>query len=150
MPGPCPLALAYARVPSARFVTRAELMARMEIVRASLEGALAAVPLEESARVAGLSPTHFQRLFAATYGLSPRKYQDKHRFAWAERQLESGRPVNEIATQMGYSETSAFTRAFRSAVGVTPSTVRKNCQVSDRVSQELSTSGVEPWPKVRS
>ncbi|MBX3112428.1 MAG: helix-turn-helix transcriptional regulator [Fimbriimonadaceae bacterium] len=132
MPGPCPLALAYARVPSRRFVTRAELMARMDLVRASLERALAAVPLAESARVAGLSPCHFQRLFSATYGSSPRQYQDRHRFAWARAQLSTGRPVNEVASQMGYSETSAFTRAFKAATGVSP-------RRWTRHSQEMST-----------
>jgi AraC family transcriptional regulator len=104
-------------------------MARMELVRASLENALAAVTLEEAARVAGLSPSHFQRLFTATYGVSPRKYQDRHRFGWARTQLLQGRLVNELADQMGYSETSAFTRAFRGATGTPPSSIRKNCQL---------------------
>lgn len=104
-------------------------MARMELVRASLENALSAVALEESARVAGLSPSHFQRLFAATYGVSPRKYQDRHRFAWAQVQLAQGRPVHELASLMGYSETSAFTRAFRAATGRPPSSIRKKSQL---------------------
>ena len=109
-------------------MTRAELAARMEIVRASLEHALALVPLAESASVAGLSPCHFQRLFAATYGASPRKYQEQHRFAWAQRQLEAGAAVSDVGARLGYCETSAFSRAFRAATGKRPADLRKNCQ----------------------
>lgn len=106
------------------FVTRAELMSRMEIVRASLESALTLVPLAESARVAGLSPCHFQRLFKTTYGVSPRKYQVRSRFAWATAQLQSGVQVGDVAARLGYSEASSFSRAYFAATGSRPGALR--------------------------
>ncbi len=57
----------------------------------------------------------------------------------AERRLHHGtrllgmsdRSVNEIAESLGYSAVANFSRAFRKAAGVSPSTWRKNRSVRD-------------------
>lgn len=50
---------------------------------------------------------------------------DEARFSWATRALrDSSRPVTAIAYDLGYSAPSNFTRAFRNAMGTSPSEYR--------------------------
>ncbi len=42
------------------------------------------------AAVAGISKYHFQRLFTATYGLSPAAYLSRRRIEWAQDLLRAG------------------------------------------------------------
>ncbi|MFW5876256.1 MAG: helix-turn-helix transcriptional regulator [Myxococcota bacterium] len=52
---------------------------------------------------------------------------DEARFTWAKRALRySRRPVTEIAYDLGYSAPSNFTRAFRRALGISPSAFRSS------------------------
>jgi len=60
--------------------------------------------LEQVARVAGLSPFHFQRVFASWTGLSPKRFLQFNVAAWARTQLAAGdASVFDVALDSGLS-----------------------------------------------
>ena len=72
-----------------------------------------------------LSPQRLARLTKRVFGLTPSQLITKTRIATASRLLrETNKSVAEIAQATGFYDHSAFTRAFRSATGVTPSSYR--------------------------
>lgn len=74
----------------------------------------------------GISPHQLSRLTKRLFGLTPGQYITKTRIAKASRLLrESNAPVANVALDCGFYDHSAFTRAFRSATGVTPTEFRK-------------------------
>ena len=77
------------------------------------------------AQRAGLALTRFERLTKRIFGLTPGQLITQTRLAAASGLLqETDRPVAEIAHACGFYDHSAFTRAFRSAIGVTPTQYR--------------------------
>ncbi|HUG68461.1 MAG TPA: helix-turn-helix domain-containing protein [Pirellulaceae bacterium] len=75
---------------------------------------------------AGLSPQRLTRLTKRLFGLTPGQLIARIRITAAAQLLrETNRSITEIAIACGYSNHSAFTRAFRSASGVTPSRFRE-------------------------
>jgi PAS domain S-box-containing protein len=74
---------------------------------------------------AGLSPVRFGRLIKRIFRLTPSQLIAQTRLAAASHQLrETDRPVADIAHACGFYDHSAFSRAFRSAIGLTPSQFR--------------------------
>jgi len=78
------------------------------------------VTLDELARIAGLSPFHFARLFRDQVGLPPHAYQLQVRIAHAKRLLLRGLPVSRVAQETGFFDLSHLTRHFKRHVGVAP------------------------------
>lgn len=77
------------------------------------------------ARRSKLSHQRLARLVRRLFGLTPSQFITKSRIAAASRLLrDSSQSVSEIAHACGFSDHSAFTRAFRSATGMTPSAFR--------------------------
>jgi PAS domain S-box-containing protein len=77
------------------------------------------------AKHAGLPLTRFERLIKRIFSLTPGQLITQTRLAAASQFLEdTDRPVADIAHACGFYDHSAFTRAFRSAIGVTPSQYR--------------------------
>lgn len=82
--------------------------------------------LEELARVACFSPFHFHRIFRAATGESLGEHIRRLRLERAAQRLKlGGSPVTELAFQAGFESHEAFTRAFRSRFGCSPSSYRK-------------------------
>ena len=78
------------------------------------------------AQRAGLSPVRFARLIKRIFRLTPSQLITQTRLAAASRLLEeTAQPVAEIAHASGFYDHSAFTRAFRSATGLTPTAYRE-------------------------
>ena len=72
-----------------------------------------------------LTPQRLARLTKRLFGLTPNQFITKSRIAAASRMLrDPSLSVAEIALACGFSDHSAFTRAFRSATGMTPSVFR--------------------------
>jgi PAS domain S-box-containing protein len=72
-----------------------------------------------------LSPQRLARLTKRLFSLTPNQFITKSRIAAASRMLSNpNQSVAEIAHACGFSDHSAFTRAFRSATGITPSEFR--------------------------
>lgn len=94
----------------------------VEHVLAGLDGAL---DLEGLARLAGLSPFHFHRIFRGMVGETPLELHRRlrlERAAWAL--LHSEQPVTRIAFEAGYETHESFTRAFRKHYDCSPSEFR--------------------------
>jgi AraC-like DNA-binding protein len=79
------------------------------------------VDLEQLAAVAAISKYHFQRLFTATYGLSPTAYVSERRIERAQDLLRSTNlTVTEVCMAVGFASLGSFTTRFRDVVGETP------------------------------
>jgi AraC family transcriptional regulator len=112
--------------------TRVDARARCRAIEAALwlEAHLAEpVRLAEAARVAGLSPYHFLRVFAAVVGVTPHQYVMRLRLARAAKLLcEGPLPVTDVALEAGFADLSNFVRTFARAAGVPPLEFRKNAR----------------------
>ncbi|MUL46637.1 helix-turn-helix transcriptional regulator [Mycobacterium sp. CBMA293] len=81
--------------------------------------------LEQLAAVAGISKFHFQRLFTATYGLSPAEHLSRRRIERAQDLLRATNlTVTEVCMTVGFSSLGSFSARFRELVGETPSQFR--------------------------
>lgn len=81
--------------------------------------------VKDLASVACMSPAHFSRSFKAATGAAPHEYVSRQRLDLAKRLLStSDRPLIDIAYAAGFSSQPNFNRAFRKAVGTTPSLYR--------------------------
>ena len=76
--------------------------------------------LAACARKAGLSPGHFQRLFSAWAGLSPRQYQAALAHAAAGEALRHGASVLEASFEAGLSAPSRLHDLFIAHEGLSP------------------------------
>jgi len=82
--------------------------------------------MRDMADLAGMSVKSFERHVRAVFGLTPAQLLTRARIEAALRYLDgTDLPVARIAVECGYFDHSAFTRAFRTAVGVTPTTYRR-------------------------
>nr|WP_247711907.1 helix-turn-helix transcriptional regulator [Qipengyuania qiaonensis] len=73
------------------------------------------------ARVTGLSPAHFSRLFKEVIGDSPYQFVMDYRVEQAKRMLgEQSRPLSDIALACGFADQAHFTRIFKRLTGMTP------------------------------
>jgi AraC-like DNA-binding protein len=80
------------------------------------------VTLASLAAVAGISKYHFQRLFTATYGVSPSAYVSRRRVERAQDLLRATNlTVTEICHAVGFSSLGSFSSRFRELVGESPS-----------------------------
>jgi transcriptional regulator GlxA family with amidase domain len=78
--------------------------------------------LAQLAAVAALSPFHFQRLFTATYGVSPAAHLSRRRVERAQDLLRTTNlTVTEVCHLVGFSSLGSFSSRFRELVGETPS-----------------------------
>ena len=74
------------------------------------------------AAVAGISKFHFQRLFTATYGVSPAAHLSQRRVERAQDLLRATNlTVTEVCHTVGFSSLGSFSSRFRELVGETPS-----------------------------
>lgn len=85
------------------------------------------------AEQAQLSPQQLVRFTKRVFGLTPTQFIAKIRIAAASQQLrDTANTVSEIAAKCGFYDHSAFTRAFRSATGVTPTEYRQQGRQSSQ------------------
>ncbi|MBZ0295483.1 MAG: AraC family transcriptional regulator [Anaerolineae bacterium] len=80
--------------------------------------------LQELATVAGLSPYHLAHTFRQEIGLPPHQYLIHTRIQRAKELLRNGVPLTDIASTIGFTDQSHFTRQFKRVVGVTPGQYR--------------------------
>ena len=79
------------------------------------------VALERAASEACLSPFHFHRVFAGTFGETPHELLTKRRIDESKRLLASASlTVTEVCLEVGYSSLGSFSSRFRTHVGCTP------------------------------
>ena len=83
--------------------------------------------LSSLARLVRLSPFHFSRAFKESFGMPPHRYLTSRRIERAKALLVKRKlSVTEIGFDVGFSETSSFTSAFRKVTGETPTEYRRS------------------------
>lgn len=99
---------------------------RMRLLR-WVRGHLASQPTPDAlARVVGLTPDYFTRLFRQSFGMPPRRWLVSERIRAVARALtDSDRPLAEIAALYGFQNMSHFGRQFKAIMGLTPARWRR-------------------------
>jgi AraC-like DNA-binding protein len=111
------------RAPGDSSIIPARLADTLEFLEASFGEPLSPSGL---ATRAGLTPVRFARLIKRIFSLTPSQLITQTRLSGAYRLLEdTEKPVAEVALACGFYDHSAFTRAFRSATGLTPTEFRR-------------------------
>jgi AraC-like DNA-binding protein len=81
--------------------------------------------VDELARKAGYTRSHFSRAFRKQTGLSPQQYIINARVSLAKELLRStGLTVTQVAMRAGYADLYMFSRQFKQRTGETPSAYR--------------------------
>ena len=78
------------------------------------------VSLNELAGHVALSPYYLLRVFRAEVGMPPYVYLESVRIRRAQRLIETGTPLAEVAAEVGFSSQSHMTRRFKKIIGATP------------------------------
>ena len=78
------------------------------------------VSLNSLAQYVALSPYYFLRAFRAEVGMPPHAYLESVRIRHAQRLIRAGKPLAEVAMEVGFSSQSHMTRSFKKIIGVTP------------------------------
>jgi AraC family transcriptional regulator len=88
------------------------------------------ISLAALAALADLSLYHFARAFTQSFGVPPHRYHMARRIDRARSLLQKpALSVTQIGIQIGFRETSSFTRAFRRLTGLTPTEYRRHREV---------------------
>jgi transcriptional regulator GlxA family with amidase domain len=94
-----------------------------------------AAPVARMVALSQLPERTFKRRFALATGMAPLEYVHHVRLEEAKQMLEAGAtPVEAIAVDIGYSDSSFFSRLFRRKVGMSPVQYR---QRFGRLAREL-------------
>lgn len=78
------------------------------------------VSLHELAEHVSFSPYYLLRVFRAEVGMPPYAYLESVRIRHAQRLIETGKPLVEVAAEVGFSSQSHMTRRFKKIIGATP------------------------------
>ena len=82
--------------------------------------------VDELAALAGMSASHFSRVFRATFGTSPIDWLRRERISQAKRRLgDTADPIQWIAQAVGYRDRFFFSKDFKKLTGVTPTQFRE-------------------------
>ena len=100
---------------------------QQRIVASHIEEHLAeAISLHALAKLVDLSPYYFCRAFKQSFGIPPHRYHVNRRIERAKTLLAEREPsVTDVALEVGFSETSSFSAAFRHMTGTTPTEYRR-------------------------
>ncbi|MFW6291899.1 MAG: AraC family transcriptional regulator [Spirochaetota bacterium] len=91
------------------------------------------IHIDDVLAVCSVSRSHFHALFRRHTGQTFVAYMTGLRLEHAKRRLaETDRPVNEIASQCGFSRPAYFSSVFRERVGMTPRGYRRSIGAQSR------------------
>lgn len=79
----------------------------------------------EIARDLGLSPEELSRQFGRILGITPHSLRSSLRAVIGAQLLLRGWQARQVASALGYTDPSAFTRSFRKLFPITPSKVKR-------------------------
>lgn len=83
------------------------------------------ITVDQLAAEAGMSPSHFARVFKETLGSTPMQYVMAYRIEQAIKMMEDAtRPLGDIALACGFADQAHFTRSFKQVMGQTPRAYR--------------------------
>ncbi len=116
----------------------------MDYIERSLEGSL---DVAHAARLAACTEGQFRRMFSYVAGIGLGEYVRRRRISCVALDLSRGERVVDVAMRYGYGSPTAFTRAFREALGVSPSEAKcpgARLSLFPRLSFSLAVTGAEP------
>ena len=124
------LGLAYSRN---KITTFENLQVANQISRAKIlmldSYATSEINLEEIAQQVNMSYSWFRRIFRQYTGFSPSQYIQELRLQKSKSLLtNTGKPIKEIAYDVGFENADYFCAAFRKKTGLTPKSYRDNTQ----------------------
>jgi two-component system, response regulator YesN len=100
-----------------------------QAVRFINENCSADIGRSVAAQEAGMSHSHFSRIFKKVMGLSYQDYLNNRRINKAkDLLLTSAKSVSDIAKSLGFADATAFGRIFKKVTGHTPSSFRNQRQ----------------------
>src|SRR5262249_5989186 len=109
-----------------------------------------ALNVAKLARLAGLSVSHFSRVFAKAAGRSPHQFIVELRLQRAVELIQTNQfRLADIATMTGFSDQSHLARWIRRVHGMTLSDIRRGARERDRCSEQApggSTAVYSPRP----
>lgn len=74
------------------------------------------------AAMSGMGETYYRSIFISVFGVAPAKYIQNYRIEKAKELLVNcSGSIEEIATSVGFANSSYFCKVFKSTVGLTPS-----------------------------
>jgi len=99
---------------------------RKAVLRAcrAIEDAPTPPPLAELAAGAGLSPSHFRRLFRDLLGVTPKEYAAGRRVARLQERLTAGAAVTEALYDAGFGSSSRLYEGADAMLGMAPARYR--------------------------
>lgn len=86
------------------------------------------ISLTQLAEQVALSPYYLLRAFRAEVGMPPHAYLESVRIRHAQRLIEAGNPLAQVAADIGFSSQSHFTNRFKQFIGVTPGQYAQGCR----------------------
>jgi AraC-like DNA-binding protein len=89
------------------------------------------IDVSRIAREVDLTRPHFTRVFREAEGMPPWEFVLDRRIRRAEELLDQGRPLSDVADELGFCDQSHFTRVFKRRTGQTPGEYRKRTKVQD-------------------
>jgi AraC-like DNA-binding protein len=92
-----------------------------ELCRALIQSPSLEIDIDTMAHKADMSRRSFTRLFREQTGMSFSSWRQQACLLAALARLGRGQSVTEVAIELGYGSTSAFTAAFRRTLGAAPS-----------------------------
>jgi AraC-like DNA-binding protein len=95
--------------------------------------------------ITGLTRYDLSRQFRIMFGTSPYRYLLMRRLEFARERIHRERPLVEVACDAGFADQAHFTRAFRSAFGLTPARYR-----ALRATRRASAAGASDLRAMRS
>lgn len=90
----------------------------------TIEASDAPVSLGDLAAASELSPSHFQKIFKKTVGLTPKQYAVAHRTERFRRNLRNGTSVSAAIQETGFGSSSRAYEKVQEHLGMNPSTYR--------------------------
>lgn len=97
------------------------------------------MPIAEISQLVRLGPSHFQRSFKKSLGVSPHAFVMQRRVHRAQTlMLTTQEALSAIALTVGFSDQAHFTTQFRRATGVTPGKWRRERQGFDDTRRHLT------------
>jgi AraC-like DNA-binding protein len=78
------------------------------------------ITLTQLAALVSLSPYYFLRAFRAEVGMPPHTYLESVRIRHAQQLILAGKPLAEVALEVGFSSQSHLAQHFKRIIGVTP------------------------------
>ena len=109
-----------------RCVSEREMTCSMRLKHIILDAPENVILIEDMAHKIGISPYHMIRTFKTACGLTPHQFQIQCRIRKAQKLLEEGKSVTEVAYATGFCDQSHFDRCFHKIVGLTPNEYKQS------------------------